>query len=259
MSEGLLKDYSRQAETYDATRGASPSILRPLEEALAGAPGRRLLDVGGGTGNYARALRDAGWDVLVLDRSPAMLARAAAKGLETREADAQSLPVDDESADAVVMVSMLHHVDDPPRALAEVRRVLRPGGRLALMVYAREDIAAQWYHDYFPSTRAWMDASHPTLPELTAELPGARRLPVAFTDLEDASLGALSAFPERVLEPQWRRQTSYFERLERDHPEEMRHGLERLRSELAQGRGPTSAGGGSVLAWEKPVAGSAAG
>ena len=112
----------------------------------------------------------------MLDRSPAMLARAAAKGLETREADAQSLPVPDESADALTMVSMLHHVDDPPRALAEARRVLRPGGRLALMVYAREDIAAQWYHDYFPSTRAWMVASHPTLAELTAELPGARRL-----------------------------------------------------------------------------------
>jgi hypothetical protein len=97
-----------------------------------------------------------------------------------------------------------------------------------------------------------MEASHPPLAELTAELPGARRLPVVFGDLEDASLAALSAFPERLLEPEWRRQTSYFERLERDHPEELRAGLERLRAELAEGRGPTTVGGGSVLAWEKP-------
>ena len=251
---GLLRDYSRQARTYDETRAASPSILRPLRAALAGAPGRSLLDVGGGTGNYARALRDEGWDVLVLDASPAMLARATAKGLATRVGDAQALPLPDASADAVTMVSMLHHVDAPERALAEARRVLRPGGRLALMVYAREDIEAQWYHDYFPSTRAWMDASHPPLAALLAQLPGARRIPVAFTDLEDASLAALSAYPERVLDPAWRNGTSYFERLAREHPDELAAGLERLRGELAEGRGPTSAGGGSVLAWEKPGA-----
>src|SRR5918997_4336452 len=96
----LLRDYSNQARTYDETRGASPSVLKPLREALDGAPGRRLVDVGGGTGNYARALKDEGWDPLVVDREPAMLARARAKGLETLEADAQRLPLPDASADA---------------------------------------------------------------------------------------------------------------------------------------------------------------
>jgi ubiquinone/menaquinone biosynthesis C-methylase UbiE len=84
---GLLRDYSRQAETYDATRAASPSVLVPLREALAGAPGPRLVDIGGGTGNYARALAGEGWDPLVVDRSTAMLARAAAKGLATLEGE----------------------------------------------------------------------------------------------------------------------------------------------------------------------------
>jgi SAM-dependent methyltransferase len=82
----LLPDYSRQADRYDETRGASPSVLRPLREALKGAPGRRLADVGGGTGNYALALSREGWNPVVVDRSPEMLARAAAKGLETVEA-----------------------------------------------------------------------------------------------------------------------------------------------------------------------------
>ena len=62
---GILRDYSRQAETYDATRAASPSVLAPLREALAGAPGRVLVDVGGGTGNYAAALAKDGWEPLV--------------------------------------------------------------------------------------------------------------------------------------------------------------------------------------------------
>jgi len=251
---GLLPDYSKQAETYDATRGASPSVLAPLREALAGAPGPQLVDVGGGTGNYSRALREEGWNPLVVDRSAAMLARAAAKGLATLEGDAQSLPLPDASADAVMLVSMLHHVDDPLRALAEVRRVLRPGGRLALMVFTREDTERLWYYDYFPSTRAWTVASHPTLEQLLAELPGGRRIPVVYSDLEDASLAALAGHPELVLDERWRRQTSFFERLERDHPGELGAGLERLRADVEAGRAPRGGGGGTVIAWARPAA-----
>jgi len=248
---GLLPDYGNQARSYDSTRSASPSVLGPLREALRGAPGRRLLDVGGGTGNYALALRDEGWDVVVSDRSPGMLARAAAKGLETVEADAQALPFAAASFDALICVSMLHHVDDRPRALAEQQRVLRPGGRGALMLYTREDIEHAWYHEYFPSTRAWMDASHPRLADLMDLLPGARRIELVFRDLQDASLAALSAFPEKVLDPAWRGQTSYFERLARDHPDELTAGLERLRADIESGNPPHGLGTATVLAWTK--------
>jgi ubiquinone/menaquinone biosynthesis C-methylase UbiE len=248
----ILRDYSRQAETYDTTRSASPSVLGPLRAALAGAPGTRLVDVGGGTGNYARALGDEGWVPLVVDRSAAMLARARAKGLETLEGDAQALPLADGCADAVMLVSMLHHVDEPAAALAEARRVLCPGGRLALMAFTREDLEGLWYGAWFPSTRSWMARSHPRLAELLEELPGARVLPVAFTDLQDASLAALAAHPERLLEERWRRQTSYFERLERDHPDELRAGLERLRAAVDAGRAPRVRGAATVLAWAKP-------
>jgi len=248
---GLLPDYGNQAKTYDQTRSASPSVLGPLREALEGAPGRQLLDVGGGTGNYAAALRDEGWDPVVCDRSPDMLARAAGKGLETVEADAQSLPFVDAAFDALICVSMLHHVEDRPRALAEQRRVLRPGGRGALMVFTREDIERAWYIDYFPSTRAWMEASHPRLDEFLELLPGARRIELVFRDLEDAGLAALSAFPEKLLEPQWHKQTSYFERLARDHPDELNAGLERLRADIEAGNPPRGQGTATVLAWTR--------
>ena len=248
----LLRDYSNQARTYDETRAASPSVLGPLREALAGAPGRRLADIGGGTGNYARALRDEGWDPVVVDREPGMLARAAAKGLETLEADAQRLPLADSAFDAVMLVSMLHHVENPAAALAEAQRILRPGGHLALMVFTREDVADMWLSDYFPSTRAWMFESHSTCDELLALLPGARRIEIVFRDLEDGSLGALSAFPEKILDPAWHRQTSYFERLARDHPDELRAGLARLRADLDAGTAPRRPGLASVLAWVRP-------
>ena len=82
-----------------------------------------------------------------------------------------------------MLVSMLHHVEDPAAALAEARRVLRPGGRLALMVFTREDTAESWLSDYFPSTRAWMFETHSTRAELLALLPGARQIAVVFRDL----------------------------------------------------------------------------
>ena len=257
----LLRDYTNQARTYDETRAASPSVVGPLREALAGAPGRRLADIGGGTGNYAEALRDDGWDPVVIDREPAMLARAAAKGLETVEADAQRLPLPDAGFDAVMLVSMLHHVEDPAAALAEAQRVLRPGGHLALMVFTREDTEHSWLSDYFPSTRAWLLETHSTRAELLALLPGARQIPVLFRDLEDGSLAALSAFPEKIVDPAWHRQTSYFERLERDHPDQMRAGLARLRADIAAGRAPRRPGLASVLAWAKtpPATSTAAG
>jgi ubiquinone/menaquinone biosynthesis C-methylase UbiE len=251
---GLLSDYSRQALAYDTTRAASPSVLAPLRRALAGAPGPELADIGGGTGNYALALADEGWRPVVVDRSAQMLAQAAGKGLETIRANATRLPFADDSFDAAIFVSMLHHVDYPEQALAEAKRVLRPGGRLAVMLFTREDIADAWCLDYFPSSRPWMRDTHMPLAQLFAELPNAWRVPVVYEDLQDGSLAAMLGHPELLLDPTRRAQTSYFERVQRDHPDELREGLERLEREIRAGDGsaPTQAGHASVVAWVKP-------
>jgi hypothetical protein len=83
------------------------------------------------------------------------------------------------------------------------------------------------------------------------ELPGARLLDFEFEDMQDASLAALSADPERVLEAGMRGATSYFERMQRDHPGELRAGLARLREDIAAGHAPRRAGTATVLSWTK--------
>ena len=248
---GLLSDYSLQAERYDETRAASASVLRGLREGLRGAPGRRLADIGGGTGNYALALKLEGWQPTVVDRSAAMLARAAAKGLDSVEAEADHLPFGDATFDAAMLVSMLHHVDDQPAALAEARRILRPGGQLVLNVYTREDTASLWILDYLPVSRDWMQASHPPRAALLEALPGAQVVTFEYTDLEDASLAALSADPPRLLKAAESGETSYFERMRRDHPDELRAGLARLHGDIAAGRSEWRAGTVTVLSWTK--------
>ncbi|MGH7895681.1 MAG: class I SAM-dependent methyltransferase [Candidatus Binatia bacterium] len=255
-------DYARQATGYDETRRASPSIVRPLLAALDEAPGTTLLDVGGGTGNYAAALRGRGFAPTVVDVAPAMLARARAKDLRVVRGDATALPFSSGSVDAVLMVSMLHLVPRWHRALAEARRVLRPGGRLALMVYAREHLRVHWVLAYFPRSHAWVWPEHQTLAELGRELPAARVLPFEFTDLEDGSLAAMCRRPHLLLDPACRARTSFFERLAAGDPDELTAGLQRLARDFMRGRRPdvevagarVRYGDGAVIAWTKPVA-----
>jgi ubiquinone/menaquinone biosynthesis C-methylase UbiE len=251
---GLLDDYTRQARAYDSTRAASPSVLRPLRQALAGAPGRELADVGGGTGNYAQALAREGWRPTVVDRSDAMLAHARAKGLATLRGDATDLPLADESFDAVMLVAMIHHVDEPARALGEAQRLLRPDGRLALMAFTREDLDESWCLDYFPSARPWMYDTHPPLRQLLDLLPGATRAPVVYDDMRDGTMSAMLGRPELLLDPTRRSQTSFFERMQRDHPDDLHAGLARLADDLRAGAAPRRSGDASMIAWVKPGA-----
>ena len=260
VSRTTRHDYREQAARYDATRGASPSILGPLERAIAGGPGSSLLDVAGGTGNYAEALRERGHEPCVVDVSHHMLERAAAKGLPVVRADASALPFADTSFDSVINVSALHLVPRWRVALAEARRVLRPGGRLGLMVYTRENLDVHWIFEYFPSAREWVYPEHQTLAELLAELPGARIEPFEFGDLIDASMSALCRHPRLLLDPAWLQQTSFFERLRIADPAGLAEGLLRLKRELDGGRRPDLEveelrhrhGDGTVLAWEAP-------
>jgi SAM-dependent methyltransferase len=110
-----------------------------------------LLDVGCGPANVTALLaRAVGPNGLVLgvDRSEAMLARAvrAQSGPQIGflRADAQRLPLRDRTVDAVVSVAVLHLVPDPVMALAEMARVLRPGGQLTVMVPTAGGVARVW-------------------------------------------------------------------------------------------------------------------
>lgn len=95
---------------------------------LVGGPGRRVLDVGCRFGALTQAYA-AGNEVVGLDVDRRALAEAAKLGIETRWADVEEpLPFEDESFDVVVAGEILEHLRDPRSVVAEIRRVLRPGG-----------------------------------------------------------------------------------------------------------------------------------
>lgn len=95
--------------------------------------GGRLLDAGGGTGRVARWFAGRTGTVVVADISHAMLTRARARnGLCPVRVAAERLPFADDTFDRILVVDALHHFDDQGLALAELIRVLRPGGRLVI-------------------------------------------------------------------------------------------------------------------------------
>ncbi|BAX90376.1 methyltransferase domain-containing protein [Mycobacterium shigaense] len=139
---------------YDNAQAISRRLLTAFQhpaEWLNIPAGGVALDVGSGPGNVTSALaRSAGPDGLALglDISEAMLARAVHNEAGPRvgfiRADAQRIPLRDNTVDAVVSMAVLQLVPDPAAALAEMARVLRPAGRLAIMVPTAGRAARLW-------------------------------------------------------------------------------------------------------------------
>jgi len=100
-------------------------------EAVREAAQGRVLEVGCGEGELAeRLVRELGVELVALDQSERMVELARARGIDAHVGDVQELPFEDGSFDVAVAAWMLYHVPALERALAELARVLRPGGRL---------------------------------------------------------------------------------------------------------------------------------
>jgi SAM-dependent methyltransferase len=128
------------AATYDeAIAPALSDAQRAVLGLLGDLDGREVLDLGCGTGRVGELAARRGARVTAVDLSPNMVAIASARlasfGARVEVMDAQALELPDASFDAVVASFSLMFCPEPERALAEARRVLRPGGALAVSVW----------------------------------------------------------------------------------------------------------------------------
>ncbi len=147
--------FDRIARRYDLLNrvlsvGLDRGWRRRAVAALDPRAGERFLDVATGTGDVALAIlaHEPGAQVVGLDPSREMLARAAAKSsaLTLVPGDAQALPFPDASFDGVTIAFGIRNVPDRGRALGEMARVLRPGGRAVILELAEPTNALARFH-----------------------------------------------------------------------------------------------------------------
>ncbi|MFD7662593.1 class I SAM-dependent methyltransferase [Streptomyces sp. NPDC059788] len=139
FDEAERRAWAGRAEAYE--RSFAALCAHPVPALLDAAdvrPGLRVLDAGTGTGAAARAAVERGAAVTAVDADPGMAARAASAAADAAVCVAAlpRLPFADGRFDAVVGNFVLNHVGRPRAALAELRRVARPGARIALTIWA---------------------------------------------------------------------------------------------------------------------------
>ena len=136
--------WQQAAEHYgDAFGRLTSRTADALLDAARVSAGTRVLDVATGPGYIAASAAARGASVTGLDFSAAMiaLARTHHPAIDFREGDAEALPFDAESFDAVVMNFGMLHLARPDAAIAEAHRVLRPGGRFGFTVWGAPELA----------------------------------------------------------------------------------------------------------------------
>jgi ubiquinone/menaquinone biosynthesis C-methylase UbiE len=132
--------YDAFAQTYEARRDGRSRYHDLLDElevdlALPYVRDQKVIEVGCGTGLLLRRFADVAKRAVGIDLSTEMLARARDRGLDVREGSAERLPVASATFDVAVSFKTLPHVPNLRRALAEMARVVRPGGVVIAELY----------------------------------------------------------------------------------------------------------------------------
>ncbi len=225
MTSGQL--YDTIGAAYTVTRRTERRIAAQIWAALGDA--RTVLNVGAGTGSY----EPPGRDVTAVEPSALMRAQRPAGAAPCVAAAAESLPFENQSFDAAMAVSTIHHWPDPIAGLCEMRRVAR-----RLVVFTVDSSYTAWRR------RFWLIRDY--LPEI-ADLPvaalsltgmaraiGARIEPVPIPwDCADGFFEAYWRRPEAYLDDQVRRGMSVWAAVGPDPEQRAVHGL---RADLASGR-----------------------
>lgn len=175
MTREQAPDFDARAPHYDALRPPTEAWRARVEALLelGDLRGRRVLDIGCGTGLFAATLAEqARAKVWGIDPSPEMVKVAQARvprGVGIRHGRAEALPFRDGWFERATM-SLVVHLVDRPQAFGEARRVLAPGGRLAIGTFHPDHFDTYWLNELFPRIAEIDRIRFPSEAELEAQL-----------------------------------------------------------------------------------------
>ena len=236
-------DYDqRQHENYQAGRALPPASRDLWARAFAArAPAVRplaCLDLGSGTGRFTPLLAEVfGGPVYGVEPFDRMRAQAEAvahpENVRYLAGRAEAIPLRDASCDLVLMFLSFHHVQDRPAAAQEIRRVLRPNGRLLIRSHFADRMPEIHWHRWFPGARAIELKMFPALDEVTDLFAAVGLRTLALDVVRETFSGSLAESAERLRT----RAISTFEHMDEA---EIEAGFRRMDDEIAGGpEGPT--------------------
>jgi SAM-dependent methyltransferase len=231
--------YDSIGRDYAKTRAADPRIAGRLIALLDLPPNATVLDVGAGTGKYARALADHGFKVIALEPSEVMQSQAVPhEGVHFVQACAESMLLPDSSADGAIVVLALHHFRDRMAAFGEILRVVG-NGPVVLFTFDPVAVSKFWLARYFPQLGRRFGGSvclSGIISEIQGLVPQRKVNMVPFPlprDLQDKFGAASWGHPEDYLDAEIRNGISDFALMP---AAEFQSGLQKLRDDLASGR-----------------------
>jgi len=233
--------YDTIGNGYNQTRRADPYITERIYDLLAPVKDMYYLDIGCGTGNYTVALSGRQINLTGVDPSLTMLneARAKSPDISWLFGTAEDIPAEKETFSGIIATLTMHHWPDLEKALREMARVLKPGGRIVFFTSSPQQMKGYWLNHYFPRM---LERSYRKMPEPSSVIIKASKSGLIHVVSEnyfvtgqlcDLFLHAGKQRPEIYFDPGIRRGISTFASLGDEN--EIKTGLARLRSDLDSG------------------------
>jgi hypothetical protein len=221
----IVTTYDGIGATYSHTRRPDPRIAGKIHAALGNAA--TVINVGAGTGSY-----EPPQTVLAVEPSSVMIAQRPAGSVRTLQASAESIPLADDSADAVMALLTVHHWTDVEAGIGELLRIARQ--RVVIFTWDQTIFRRFWLVDeYLPEAAAFDDTRAVAIDRLIALLGGACIEAVSVPhDCTDGFGAAFWRRPNAYLDPEVRAGISM---LAQTGDEALRPGLARLSDDLSSG------------------------
>ncbi len=234
--------YNKIGDTYNHTRSADPYLTERICTHLSPQPSGVYLDIGCGTGNYLKALRDKGFNFTGIDPSESMLAQAKLKNGSATfiQGSSENIPLTDNYFDGAIGILTLHHWNDKRKGLQEVNRVLKPKAKLVMFSFTPDQMRGYWLCHYFPKMMARCIPMTPELQEMKVLLTESGFSMVKTEkyfikdDLQDHFLYSNKHRPEKYLSAEIRNNASSFRAF--SDPEEIEKGVRMLDDDIKSGK-----------------------
>jgi SAM-dependent methyltransferase len=232
--------YNRIGFNYDETRHADPYITERIIACLKPVQSKNYLDIGCGTGNYTIVLHHKGICISGLDQSDVMISKARNKepSICWYTADAEKIPIENNSFSGVVCTLAIHHFSNLDRVCSEVYRIIDKG-QFVIFTATAEQMERYWLNHYFPDAMKKSIIQIPDQNTITGSLKTAgftkiELEPYEINDnLKDLFLYSGKRHHERYLDKEFRSGISTFASLA--DKDEIKAGCEKLEKDIRSG------------------------